>query len=218
MKRTILHRASAALVALVVGAAIAGCTSQVPSLPEDPTPATSNLRGQTTLPTPQASEESHVPNDPSDSDTWVVTTNAIGPVELHSDSEGALREIRRTSIGPVCEGVAYGYADDNAYDIMIIEDREEDTGEVVEISIGWNGDTMGVGPRTLEGLGLGSTKREVLAAYDTAEEQESAIVGRSFVRISNGSGNIVFSYVDGNEGAVSVSVTGEEEPAYEPCA
>src|SRR5699024_6676658 len=155
------------------------------------------------------------------SDSWVVSASGIGPVEVTDDYDDVLEEIRATGVGPFdCEGVAYGYAADNAYDIMVLKDREGDSGEVVEVSVGWIGDTMGVGPRTAENLGLGSTKSQVLGTYETAKEVPSQIVDRSFVKIPGdaGDGTLVFSYLDGYDGAVSVSVITGEEPAYEPCA
>lgn len=217
------RRASAAAAALILAvSALAACTTEVPTVPEGPTPsATTSLGSSSALPTPTPTPEETPTNDPADPDTWVVTEQAIGPVEVASNYDEALDDIRATGIGPLdCEGVAYGYADDNAYDVMIIKDRYDGTDDIVEVSVGWNGDTMGVGPRTEEGLGLGSTKAQVLGTYDAADESESAIKGRSFVAIADddGVGALVFTYLDGYDGAVSVSVISGEEPAYEPCA
>ncbi|WP_156760473.1 hypothetical protein [Microbacterium karelineae] len=215
------RRASAAAAALILGAgAFAACSTEVPTVPEAPSPEASTSLGTSALPTPTPTPEAAPTNDPADPDSWVVTEHGIGPVEVAADYDDALKEIRASGIGPLdCDGVAYGYADDNAYDIMIIKDRD-DSDDVVEISVGWNGDTMGVGPRTEEDLGLGSTKSQVLGTYDSADESSSAIADRTFVTIADddGAGALVFTYLDGYDGAVSVSVISGEEPAYEPCA
>ena len=215
------HRITAALAAVMLGVGVlAGCTTQVPHLAEPTgTPPTAMTPSETITPS-----ETPVPqqtNDPADPDSWLVTDTGIGPIEVGGDYASTLKRIRATGIGSVdCEGVAYGFAEDNAYDILVIEDREGDSGDIAEVSIGWNSDTMGVGPRTAEFLGLGSTKEQVLGAYEDATEQTSQIADRSYVTIpdNDSDSKLVFGYRDGYDGAVSVSVITAQEPAYEPCA
>ncbi|WP_221585712.1 hypothetical protein [Microbacterium sp. G2-8] len=215
------RRAVATAAALLVGAGLlAACTTPVPTVSEpsspDPTastPATADI----ITPTP-TSEPDTRRDDPEDPDSWVITEQGIGPVDVGADFDSAIDDIKTTNVGPLCDGVAYGAASDNAYDILVIKDRYDGTDEIVEVSIGWNGDTMGVGPRTEEGLGLGSTKSEVLSTYDDAAEVASVIQGRSFVAVAEGDVDMTFTYVEGYDGAVSVSVLSGEEPAYEACA
>lgn len=213
--------AVAALAAILLGTSVmSGCASNVPTVPEDSTPSATTSETPM-LPTPTPTPEVTTTNDPHDPDTWIVTEQGIGPVEVADDYDESLAEIRATGVGPIdCDGVAYGPADDNAYDIMVIKDRHDGTDEVVEITVTWLGDTMGVGPRTEEDLGLGSTKPQVLGAYERAEESTSSIEGRSYVSITDDDSGtqLVFTYVDGYDGAVSVSVISGAEPAYEPCA
>src|SRR5690606_10829943 len=106
------------------------------------------------------------------------------------------------------------------YDILVIDDREASADGIAEVSVGWNSDTMGVGPRTAERLGLGSTKEQVLSAYENAVEQGSQIADHSYVTVPDNAGDskLVFGYRNGYDGAVSLSVITGEEPAYEPCA
>lgn len=215
------HRLTAAFAAAVFGVSVlSACATQVPHLAEPTdTPASAITPSETITPSDTPAPEQT--NDPTDPDSWLVTETAIGPVEVGGDYESTLKEIRATGVGSFdCEGVAYGFAEDNAYDILVIEDREGDTGGIAEVSVGWNSDTMGVGPRTAERLGLGSTKEQVLAAYEDATEQTSHIADRSYVTIpdNDSDSKLVFGYRDGYDGAVSVSVITGEEPAYEPCA
>lgn len=214
-------RAAAVTAAALLAASIlASCTSDVQAVPESS--ASTSISPTTpgvTSPTPTPTETPA--DDPSNADSWVVSTEGIGPVSVTENFDDVLDEIEDTGVGPFdCDGVAYGFAKDNAYDIMVIKDRYDGTDDIVEVSVGWNGDTMGVGPRTAEGLGLGSTKQQVLGTYESAEEVTSVIANRSFVNIAddNGDGTLVFSYLSGYDGAVGVSVITGEEPAYEPCA
>lgn len=210
-----------ATVSILAAGALAACTTDVPTVSEQTTPSAMSSLGSSALPTPTATPEIEEANDPADTDSWVVTENAVGPVEIAADYDETLDEIRATGIGPLdCDGVAYGFSEDNAYDVMILEDGDADSGGIVEVTVGWNGDTMGVGPRTAEDLGVGSTKSQVLGTYDSAVESSSAIADRSFVEIADddGTSTLVFTYLDGYDGAVSVSVISGEEPAYEPCA
>lgn len=215
------RRAITAIAVALFGAAVAsGCASEVPSVPE--VPASASVSAETPpVPTPTPTAESMTPNDPSNLDSWVVTEQGIGPVLVSANYDEALDAVSSTPIEPFdgCDGVAYGTADDNAYNVMIVKDRRDGTDEVVEVTVNWNGDTMGVGPRTEEDLGLGSTKAQVLGTYERAQEQSSGIKDRSFVTIAGGDDQkLVFTYVDGYDGAVSVSVVNTQEPAYEPCA
>jgi hypothetical protein len=187
-------RITAALVAVMCGVSVlVGCASPVPHLADPTQTAAITVSPSDTL-TPSATPEQKQINDPADPDSWLVTERAIGPIEIGADYESTLAAIRSTGVGTFdCEGVAYGFAADNAYDILVIKDREGDSDGITEVSIGWNSDTMGVGPRT---------------------------AGHTYVTISDktGASKLVFGYRDGYDGAVSVSVITGSEPAYEPCA
>lgn len=215
---TRIRRHAALAFIAAAGTALVACGPSAGG--SDPTASTTATAPFTASPTP--TEEPGERDDPSDPDTWVIDGEGIGPVEVHGDFDATLAEIRRTGIGELddgqCSGVAYGVSGDNTYDVQIIADREGDTGEIVEVSVQWNGDTMGVGPRTEDGLGLGSTRAEVLAIHEGAAETDSLIEGRRFIEVGDGEVRIVFTYVDGNEGAVAVSTLVSPEPAYEPCA
>jgi len=221
MPLALAHRITAALAAVMLGVSVlGGCASQVPHLADPPETASTAVMPSETI-TPSETPEQKQTNDPADPDSWLVTETGIGPIEIGGDFEGTLAEIRSTGVGTFdCEGVAYGFADDNAYDILVIEDGAEGSDGIAEVSIGWNSDTMGVGPRTAESLGLGSTKEQVLGAYEDATEQGSQILDHSYVTIpdNDGKSKLVFGYRDGYDGAVSVSVITGAEPAYEPCA
>ena len=217
------------LVAVVCGAGLlTGCSGSVPHL-EEPTAGSSTGIAGEVLPsettTPSASPTAEPTNDPATPDSWLITEDSIGPVKVGDNYDTLVDEISSSGVVPMddakCEGVAYGVAADNAYDILV---RKDHAGEgVVEASIGWNGDTMGVGPRTAEGLGLGSTKAQVLGAYEDAVESDpSEPADHSYVTIRDidGDSKLVFSFLDSYDGAVSVSVMTKEQgqPAYEPCA
>ncbi|MGO1235242.1 MAG: hypothetical protein ACTHY8_06785 [Microbacterium gubbeenense] len=214
------RRIAAAAVALVMGiTAFAGCSRTAPTVPEESSPSASvGTSPFTTSPTPTPEEID--PDDPADPDSWVITDSGIGPVNVGDDFPDVLDEIKPSGIGTLdtCDGVAYGVAEDNAYDVIVIKDRFKGTDDVVEVSVGWIGDTMGVGPRTEEDLGLGSTKAQVLGAYEKATEQPSDIADNSYVVIDDETSKLVFTYRDGYDGAVAVSTLTGKQPSYEPCA
>lgn len=214
------RRIAAAAVAVVMGImAFSGCSRSAPTVPEVSSPsATVGASPFTTSPTP--TPENAVPDDPAEPDSWVITDRGIGPVDIGDDFPDVLQEIKPSGIGTLdtCDGVAYGVADNNAYDVIVIKDRNKGTDDIVEVSVGWIGDTMGVGPRTEEDLGLGSTKAQVLGAYEKAAEQPSDIADNSYVVVADGASKLVFTYRDGYDGAVAVSTLTGKQPSYEPCA
>ncbi|MGI6878664.1 hypothetical protein [Microbacterium sp. gxy059] len=217
--RRLRGRTAIAAAGIAVLLTLAGCAPEADDVPAPQASSPNATPDATASPQSEPSRS----DDPADPGTWVVTDRGIGPVDVGEDYETVLEEVRGAGIGPLgpqCEGVAYAASEDNTYDVQIVDDRDASSDGVVEVSAHWNGDVMGVGPRTPEGLGLGSTKAEVRSVYEDATERASQIDGRSFVVRGEGEARIVFEYVDGNEGAVGVAVIARaaSEPAYEPCA
>ncbi|MEV4774474.1 hypothetical protein [Microbacterium sp. LWH12-1.2] len=74
------------------------------------------------------------------------------------------------------------------------------------------------GPRTADGLGVGSTEEEILAVYPDAEEGAALAGNGSWIRLAgDGEAHVFFEFRDGVTGASSVAVTIGEEPSYEVC-
>src|SRR5699024_222961 len=100
------RRAAAVTAAVVLAAsALASCTSDVPAVPE--TSASTSVAPTTpgvTSPTPTPTETPA--DDPSNADSWVVSTEGIGPVEVTANFGDVLDEIEDTGVGPFdCDGV-----------------------------------------------------------------------------------------------------------------
>ncbi|MER7798075.1 hypothetical protein [Microbacterium sp. NPDC096154] len=223
--------ASAGAAAWLV--ALAGCASAGPGgattapAQDPPSPNPPSV----TSPPPAAPTPSSAPSradddeDASDPSTWEIEDGEVGPIEIGEDFAETLAELpaQGWTNDPACAWVAFWNAPAGAYTLSFARSPQGDTGPVEAIAIEWGpAQPPRTGPRTDDsGVGLGSTRDEVLAAFPAAQAQPSTIEGREFLRVSDDDqddGTLFFEYVDGQDGAQSVVLTTADEPAYEACA
>jgi len=184
----------------------------------------------TPTPTPTAP-----PFSATDWSTWTITADGVGPATLGSTTgadDAALRE-GLTPAPPLVDDTGtviyqWGCANPNAR----IWERTD--GEVVEIvgdgvvqTVVISGPTDGaaiqaeVGPKTLTGIGLGSTLDEIRAAYPNVVQTRKDPVGGTadtFWAVPDGGRFIVFQIpVDGSS-VSRVYVGATDEPAYDYCS
>ncbi|MET0811403.1 MAG: hypothetical protein ABWY03_00020 [Microbacterium sp.] len=150
MRRSTLVAALIALSAI----GVTGCVAE-PAAVETGAPSETPSTTPSATSTPSA--------DPDDPATWVVSDEGIGPFEigmpmaqvLSLDPEFTDYCGDESAIGP---GHVY-----NAGPLFVVS-TGTDGGAVLDL-VTWGG---AEGPRTAEGLGIGSTTTEVLAAYPDA--------------------------------------------------
>ncbi|CAH0186218.1 MULTISPECIES: hypothetical protein [unclassified Microbacterium] len=201
----------AALSALL----LAGCASAT----TDPG-ATSNPTPTSTVGEP-SSEPSPIPEpslDPDDPATWPVTAAGIGPIETGGDFQETLAELPDSwNNDENCSWAAWWNADDNSYSMSFVRGTESDDAPIVLASASAADPvTAGVGPRTEEGLGIGSTKDEVLAQYPDASEGDAPIGDGTWLSVPTDGATMFFEYYTGDQ-ANAVTVTTLEAPPYETC-
>ncbi|KQY97030.1 hypothetical protein B5M43_005110 [Microbacterium sp. MEC084] len=163
--------------------------------------------------------------DLSDPGSWEIEDGEVGPIEIGEDFAEALGELPPDAWlnEDRCAWTAFWNEPGGAYMVWFSRDAQTDAGPVQTVAVEWGPDRIAdVGPRVDDtGIGLGSTRDEVLAAFPGAEETPSAIEGRSFLRIADDEpddGTLFFEFLEGQEGAQAVVLTTAAEPSYEVCA
>ncbi|GGO61200.1 hypothetical protein GCM10010910_08440 [Microbacterium nanhaiense] len=206
----------------VMCAAIAGCAGQAP--PAD-LPAGETTAASPPAPTPDESATPSVsaPADPEPSPPtgepaeWVIDETAIGPVALGADFGATLDGLSDEWVNDAaCPEMAYWTSNDGAYLVSFHHDGQADTATISEITV----EALGpgdAGPRTAEGLGLGSTGDDVTAAYPGAVSLDAPIGGGSYLRTAE-TGSLFFGFAEGEGAASTVTVTSADLPSYESCA
>jgi hypothetical protein len=205
----------------VLALATAGCAGQddpeETTGPETPTPSATPLVPVTSPPVP--GENPETPEDPA---TWLIETDRIGPIELGDDFGAALSALPDDWMNDEqCAWVAYWSAPDGSYLVSFQRAAEGETEEVTGVTVEWLSDASDIGPRTEQGLGVGAASDAVLEVFPEAQEVDSPIDGITYLRIAGDEpeqGALFFQYLEGGEGAQSVSVTTLDTPSYEACA
>lgn len=202
----------------VLIASLAGC-STTPGAPAPATESSTTSMPSTPVdpssPTPTDPPVSAEDQDPADPTTWVIDSGTVGPITLGADYL-ATAEGLGEGWDETCEGLtAWGNPDLNVYFVS----GSDGTIETITVE-GLIGDPS-AGPRTPDGVGLGSTRDEVRAAYPTAEEVAPTIGDGFYLRDSDGGatdGARFFEFTAGNDRVSSITLTTRDEPPYEPCA
>lgn len=209
-------------VALLAGAMLmAAVLSSCASAPE-PSGSASSTGAPPTSSDPSPSPSASTPEtaDPDDPATWIVTEDSIGPVHLGDTFSEARDAVRSWTVDDACSWTAFWNAPDNSLTAYFSHDNAEQDGTV---------DTIDVaalvalkpsdGPRTSDGIGMGSTRDEVRAAYPDAEEQTPTIGDATMLRVGDGGseGSLFFTFAEGSDTVSAITVTSRDEPPYEVC-
>lgn len=223
-----ITRAPAALgiaASVVLIGALTGCSTDTEPT-DEPDPATQEPSSDP-APTSDPSEASSTdPSDEPDDDmsdpaAWVIDDGEIGPLELGDDFAETLGELPSDwANDEQCAYLAYWNAPEGTYLISFRHDEMSEDGSIVAASVeSWEHEPAG--PRTEDGLGVGSTRDEVTAAHPNAEEVTAPIGGGTFLKVpadDADEGALFFEFAEGGDVVTTVSVTTADVPAYEPCA
>ncbi|MDR2997007.1 MAG: hypothetical protein LBU78_02690 [Microbacterium sp.] len=209
-------RAATMLGAAVLAITLAGCGSGSWTNPTTPTPTS------TGAPTPTPIETQHTDADPADVRTWTITAQGMGPVQLDELFADAVAGVPTWTVDQNCTWAAFTNDQTTGVTAYFARNSEVSDGNVTTIDVESTGDTVkpADGPRTADGLGLGSTRDEVLAAHPDAAEQKQTIGDGALLRVGPagpGQGAIFFSFRAGESTVSAVTVTLRDEPPYEVC-
>lgn len=206
-------RASIAAVLLLTGV-LAGCTTsagQDPSPSSSPSGSGSPAATRTPEVTPSGSAD---PDDPS---TWLVMDDGMGPITLGTPFAEALALMPEGTTNDTenCAWSGWWSAPDGDYQVFIARDGDgaEDGPVFLVETAAWSNPSKDLGPRTVDGVGIGSTVDEVRAAYpdvvEVPDPTDSSIVHLQV-------GRIFFTH-GGDRVVTAVTVTTADAPPYEIC-
>ena len=169
--------------------------------------------GASTMPTEEPTTSSQPPSSSSDG-------AGIGAVRIGMSFDEAMQGTGATPVADVCPWVATA-PEDGFVTVIQRDESGDDTSPVILVSASASAEASGeVGPRTPEGIGIGSTVEQARFAYPDAEELAPEGMGdRRYLKIdSGGEGNVFLSFTDGGERIWALTVTTLPVPPYEPCA
>lgn len=219
MTKSLFTRLAAGVAAAALAATLAGCGggSKAPSgtmTPVTPTTSVTRMPETPTTPPPTSSE----PPVADDLSTWIVTPDALGPVALGDDFAATLKELPGWTNDEQCSWTAFWNTPEGTMNVYFARDSAADAGPVITVAV----DRLEAvqpedGPHTESGVGLGSTRADVMAAYPDAAEQTSTIGGRQMLRVGEQGTAAMFFTLDADDTVSGISVTTAEEPPYEVC-
>lgn len=188
-----------------------------------PTPAPAPSASESVTPGPSPSSEPTTPvADPADPGMWIISEAGIGPIAIGGDFATTLTDLPDgwSNDAASCSWTASWNAEDSSHGLLFVRGGEVPAAPIREISLFTAAETPTRidGPETAEGLGIGSTADEILAAHPDAEQGAALIGMGSWIRLAgDGEAHVFFEFREGVTGASSVAVTIGEEPSYEVC-
>ncbi|SEC07427.1 hypothetical protein SAMN04489806_2524 [Paramicrobacterium humi] len=215
MARVRSHPAVALLVAGVLTLGLAACADATDP-PRSPAPSASDTPPASPSPTPSETAADGV-------EGWTVTPDGIGPFQIGMRYVDALTA-HDVTVAETCTGVASVDTGGSDVDMWLVATGQDPQGTVSEITVSVMADTAaehaGTGPLTDTGIGLGSSVKELEAAYPDARElDDTQAPNRSMYYVqSDTGGGLIFTTASGADVIWSISVTTGETPVYEPCA
>lgn len=206
---------------------MSGCASEPAAAPTaSPTGATTTATPPSTQSATPTSTPSPTPSapdiDPQDPSTWVVTQAGIGPLELNVPFDAAMQSMPADARNDAenCAWTSFWSPQDASYQFVIGRDSAgaADAPVTVIDATSSPGTTLVVGPRTQEGIGIGSSLDEVAAVYPDAVPVDSPLgAGEGIPRYMQVGDSIFFTYYGGTDVVAGVTVTTAETPPYELC-
>lgn len=147
---------------------------------------TSDPEGSPSEPQPSA-----VPVETSDPATWTIDFDSVGPIELGEAVTSARGDMSAWVAEPVDVCTWTNWFSRPEISLVFILTEDESAIDLIDISN--RGQDARVGPKTAEGIGLGSTLDELTAAYPDVQRTGDYGPDYLYYAITDGSNWIVFA-------------------------
>ncbi|ROS25523.1 hypothetical protein EDF22_2737 [Rathayibacter sp. PhB127] len=182
-----------------------------------PTPIATPTATATAAPVPAPTPVPAETAAAADLSAWVIGFDGIGPIAFGGSSESASAALDTTALVPYdfgieeCRSDRRGSAENPQAWIMAVSDEP---GRVTLLNVfGYGTDATRAAaafPRTAEGIGIGSTEQELLAAYPGITPADP-VAGDALYALSDGSGRTLWFRIAADQGTV-VDITLNEHP------
>lgn len=201
------------------------------------TPEVSPTSAPTPSASPSATDQSSEPAeptsspDPSASETpaqidlgniasWRIDASGIGPMKIGAEFDEVLKSLpaEAWTHDDFCDWAAFANPSDEYTAYFLRGPEAAQHGTVILAAVAATEATAD-GPRDSAGIGLGSSRTEVLEAYPDAKEAKPSAglpEEREFLVVSSSDAKTFFAF-DGDSDVVAVFVTTLPEPPYEAC-
>lgn len=198
----------------IAAAVLTGCAASAPGS------VATEAAAPSASPTPTSTPSETATADPADPSTWIISDAGVGPIEVGGDFAATLTALPTewTNDQQSCAWSAWWKSEDTSWGMYFVRGNESEGDPIKEISVYTASEVATDGPVTAEGLGVGATKEEILAAHPEAEEGVSEIGGGSWIRLpGDGDAHVFFDFREGETVANDVVVTTMSQPSYEVC-
>lgn len=214
-------RTAVAAVLAASALALTGCGAGAGPSPSSSPSGEASSPAATVTPTATGPAETEPAVDPGDITTWTVSEQGIGPARIGEPFAEVAAGLEMWRVDSACAWTAFLPADDGSVDAYFVRDAELEDGEITTVTFEALADSVVStdGPRTAQGIGLGSTRDEITTAHPDAAVQQPTIGGGELLRVgTQGSAAMYFAIREGASKVTSLTVTDRDEPPYEVCA
>jgi hypothetical protein len=195
--------------------ACGACSTPTPSDPTSAPPQPEPSATASATPTPPALDL----DDPA---SWVIRFDSVGPLTIGgsiSAERVGMTAFSDDSQPEACALVVFQGLEPDVPSVWAQPDTDPDVIDVIVVTGDGEAAPFVTGsPTTVEGVGIGSTEAEILAAYPGITEQPSEVVPDfSYYAVSDDAGRYIDFTVDPAGLVESIALSDQPVPPYEYC-
>jgi hypothetical protein len=205
-----LIRTTAVSSAVAAAALLTGCAAS-------PAPSPTATTEPTAAPTPTPSATPAV--DPADPGTWLIDATGVGPVEFGAPAETEAADLTAAytdvTDAAACSVLMFDSA--GSPSIWLSPDPGGAINAILVTGETAEGSVYAGSPRTEEGIGVGSTRAELIAAYPELADTVQDDVGYEEYSLAENAGTWIHFEVEPNGLVVGIVLNAQPVAPYEYC-